>query len=231
MRREAWELMGGAWWIHWQDVQGLADKICYPDFHIFSTFSPNWHWINATAKSYQLSVFSAPWCEPEEWLYVIVKNFHTWGGRRQSDGVSLAVSNATLVSHLIVSLSAVRRSQPAAGPAHVQCVLSRAQNVQCKSALRGPVPCWRRRCRVVSMRRTGWAPPGLDTEPTRTSSAALYPDGGRKKTEPWNLLLATNCIWHDKSNIFNSFWSKEKKEPMTMTYFFSNVTGHENLTL
>lgn len=122
------------------------------------------------------NIFSAPWCEPEEWLSVIVKNFCAWGGRRQSDAVSLAVSNATLVSHLIIPLSAVLCSQPAAGTAHVQCVLSGAQNVQCKSALRGPVPCWRRRCRVVSKRRTGWAPPGLDTEPTRTSSSALYPD-------------------------------------------------------
>lgn len=93
----------------------------------------------------------------------------------------LALQLGKLVSHLIVPLSAALRLQPAAGPVHVQCVLSRAQNVQCKSALRGPVPCWRRKCQVVSTPRTGWAPPDLDTAPTRTSSLALYPDEGAKK--------------------------------------------------
>lgn len=192
-----WGEKPGNWW---EEPDGSTDrmfKVLLTKFAtlIFTSFLPSAQIdIELMQQQKRGSVFSAPWCEPEEWLYVIVKNFHTWGGRRQSDGVSLAVSNATLVSHLIVSLSAVRRSQPAAGPAHVQCVLSRAQNVQCKSALRGPVPCWRRRCRVVSMRRTGWAPPGLDTEPTRTSSAALYPDGGQKKN--WTMkLIASHKLY------------------------------------
>lgn len=72
-------------------------------------------------------------------------------------------------------------SRPAPGPVQVQYVLPLGERVLCASkSLRGSVRCWRRRCQVVSRQRMGWAPPGLDTEPTRTSSWALFPSRGKQ---------------------------------------------------
>lgn len=175
------ETPGGARWIDWRDVQGLRDKILLPwlaHFPLQLKLSENW--CNNSKK--WTPVFSAPWCEPEAWLSVIAKNFTF-----TFTLVTALASRLAMLLHSVplncplVSCSQLAAPSQLPRAAHVQCVPSRAENVSCKSALRGSVPCWRRRCRVVSMRRTGWAPPGLDTEPTRTSSSALYPDEGKKE--------------------------------------------------
>lgn len=101
------------WWEEPDGSTGGTSKVLLTKrVTLISPFSSNWQWIDATRISFQ---------RPLVWARGVAvclcpKTFPL--------AVSLAVSNATLVSHLIVPLSAGLGSQPAAGPAHVQCTLS-----------------------------------------------------------------------------------------------------------
>lgn len=160
---------------------GSQTKFCCLDLHIFP-FSSNCQRIDATTAKNEHQFLAPPGVSQRRGC---LSNF-TEHVLAKGNVPALASRLAMLLHSVPLNCPLVSCSQLAAPSqlpraAHVQCVPSRAENVSCKSALRGSVPCWRRRCRVVSTRRTGWAPPGLDTEPTRTSSSALYPDEGEKR--------------------------------------------------